>query len=190
MPTFSAPSRTLLSTISRALKSDSSTAARSFSSRCIRNQSASTPSLTTTCTSRKATSRTQRKLFSTSPSHAYKTVEEAKSRYRSGVCSSSATKPGESANIFLQPFSWAAGLTFLAVGGGLVFYFQYEKDRMERKRIADATKGVGRPKVGGPFQLVDQNGKPFTEQNMKGKYALVRYAGFMVQDSSCRKLNR
>jgi len=159
MPTFSAPSRTLLSTISRALKSDSSTAPRSFSTRCVRSQSASTPSLTTTCTSRKATSRTQRKLFSTSPSHAYKTVEEAKSRYRSG------------------PFSWAAGLTFLAVGGGLVFYFQYEKDRMERKRIADATKGVGRPKVGGPFQLVDQNGKPFTEQNMKGKYALV-YFGF------------
>lgn len=38
--------------------------------------------------------------------------------------------------------------------------------------------------------MVDQNGKPFTEQNMKGKYALVRYAGFMVQDPSCRKLNR
>jgi protein SCO1/2 len=46
---------------------------------------------------------------------------------------------------------------------------------MERKRVAEATKGVGRPKVGGKFELVDHNGKPFTDENMKGKYALVRY---------------
>lgn len=39
--------------------------------------------------------------------------------------------------------------------------------------MAEAAKGVGRPKVGGPFQMVDQDGKLFTEQNLKGKYALV-----------------
>ena len=44
---------------------------------------------------------------------------------------------------------------------------------MERKRVAEAAKGVGRPKVGGPFSLVDQNGKTFTDGDMKGKYALV-----------------
>jgi len=44
---------------------------------------------------------------------------------------------------------------------------------MERKRVAEAAKGVGRPKVGGPFQLVDQDGKPFTDADLKGKYALV-----------------
>ena len=44
---------------------------------------------------------------------------------------------------------------------------------MERKRVADAAKGVGKPKVGGPFELVDQNGKKFTSEEMKGKYALV-----------------
>ncbi|KAF4632779.1 hypothetical protein G7Y89_g5344 [Cudoniella acicularis] len=48
---------------------------------------------------------------------------------------------------------------------------------MERKRVAEATKGVGRPKVGGPFQLIDQTGKPFTDEDMKGKYSLV-YFGF------------
>jgi protein SCO1/2 len=48
---------------------------------------------------------------------------------------------------------------------------------MERARIAEAAKGVGRPKVGGPFNLVDQYGKEFTEQNLKGRYALV-YFGF------------
>lgn len=44
---------------------------------------------------------------------------------------------------------------------------------MHRKRIADASKGVGRPKVGGTFELIDQNGKPFTSEMMKGKYSLV-----------------
>ncbi|KAI9755227.1 MAG: hypothetical protein M4579_004359 [Chaenotheca gracillima] len=59
----------------------------------------------------------------------------------------------------------------------MVVYFRYEKARMERKRIAEATKGMGRPKVGGPFQLIDENGKPFSSEDMKGKYALV-YFGF------------
>lgn len=45
---------------------------------------------------------------------------------------------------------------------------------MERKRIAEATKGIGKPKVGGQFDLVDHNGNKFTQDSMKGKYALVR----------------
>ena len=44
---------------------------------------------------------------------------------------------------------------------------------MERKRVAEAAKGVGRPKVGGSFSLVDHNGKGFTDAELKGKYALV-----------------
>lgn len=48
---------------------------------------------------------------------------------------------------------------------------------MERKRIAEATKGVGKPKVGGPFDLIDQNGKQFTAEDLKGKYSLI-YFGF------------
>ncbi|KAK0729951.1 SCO1/SenC-domain-containing protein [Lasiosphaeris hirsuta] len=89
----------------------------------------------------------------------YKTVEEAKSRYRSG------------------PFSWKAGILFIVAGAGLLWYFESEKERMRRQRIAEANKGVGTPKVGGAFELVDQDGKPFTEKNLKGKYSLV-YFGF------------
>lgn len=44
---------------------------------------------------------------------------------------------------------------------------------MERKRIAEAAKGIGRPKVGGKFELLDQDGRTFTDQDMRGKYALV-----------------
>ncbi|KAL1840853.1 hypothetical protein VTJ49DRAFT_7696 [Mycothermus thermophilus] len=89
----------------------------------------------------------------------FKTVEEAKSRYRSG------------------PFSWKAGVLFVLTGCGLVWYFENEKKRMQRKRIAESTKGVGKPKVGGPFELIDQNGNKVTEQDLRGRYSLV-YFGF------------
>jgi protein SCO1/2 len=45
---------------------------------------------------------------------------------------------------------------------------------MARKRVADQTKGVGKPKVGGPFELVDHDGNTFTSDNLLGKYTLVR----------------
>ncbi|KAI0010423.1 SCO1 protein [Xylariaceae sp. FL0662B] len=91
--------------------------------------------------------------------HKAKTVEEARSRYRTG------------------PFSWKAGLLFVLTSAGLVWYFEHEKERMRRKRIAEATKGVGKPKVGGPFELVDHEGRPFSSQDLKGRYSLV-YFGF------------
>lgn len=83
----------------------------------------------------------------------------------------------KAANTLFQPFSWRAGLLFLTSGAGLIFYFRYEKERLQRARIAEAAKGVGRPKVGGAFNLVDQHGRPFTADSMRGKYALV-YFGF------------
>ncbi|KAK1242716.1 hypothetical protein MKX08_005528 [Trichoderma sp. CBMAI-0020] len=89
----------------------------------------------------------------------YKTIEQAKSRYSTG------------------PFSWKAAILFVATCGGLVWYFEFEKERMQRKRVAETTKGVGRPKVGGPFELIDQNGEKFTSEMMRGKHSLV-YFGF------------
>jgi hypothetical protein len=55
----------------------------------------------------------------------------------------------------------------------MLFYFRYEKDRVERQRIAGMAKGVGKPKVGGKFELVDQEGKVFTDEDLKGGYSLV-----------------
>jgi len=78
---------------------------------------------------------------------------------------------------FQQPFSWQAGLLFLAAGAGLTFYFRYEKARMARARVAEANKGIGKPLVGGAFHLTDHNGKDFTQEDLKGKYSLV-YFGF------------
>ncbi|KAJ9609126.1 Cu-binding protein [Cladophialophora chaetospira] len=66
---------------------------------------------------------------------------------------------------------------FIAVGAGMVFYFQYEKKRLERKRIVEMSKGYGKPKVGGPFTLKDVDGNEFTEKELLGKYSLI-YFGF------------
>lgn len=64
-------------------------------------------------------------------------------------------------------------VAFLAAGVAVMFYFRNEKARMDRQRIAGATKGVGKPKIGGKFELLDQDGKPFTDEDMKGGYSLV-----------------
>jgi protein SCO1/2 len=45
---------------------------------------------------------------------------------------------------------------------------------MQRKRVAEATKGAGKPLVGGPFELLDQHGNKFTHEDLKGRYSLVR----------------
>ena len=53
-------------------------------------------------------------------------MEEARSRYRTG------------------PFSWKAGLLFVLTSAGLVWYFEHEKERMQRKRVAEAVNGWAR----------------------------------------------
>jgi hypothetical protein len=55
----------------------------------------------------------------------------------------------------------------------MIVYFQYEKARLERKRIVEMSKGYGKPKVGGPFTLKDVDGNEFTEKDLLGKYTLV-----------------
>lgn len=39
--------------------------------------------------------------------------------------------------------------------------------------MAEAAKGVGKPKIGGTFTLMDQEGKTFTDEDMKGGFTLV-----------------
>lgn len=55
----------------------------------------------------------------------------------------------------------------------MTIYFRYELARVERQRVAEMSKGAGRPKVGGEFQLVDHEGRPFGDGDMKGGLSLV-----------------
>ncbi|PWN53220.1 hypothetical protein IE53DRAFT_310655, partial [Violaceomyces palustris] len=76
------------------------------------------------------------------------------------------------------PFNLKAGLLFLLTGVGLFFYFQKEKKNVEeRRRQETANAKVGRPRIGGPFQLVTASGHPFTHEDLLGSFSLV-YFGF------------
>lgn len=41
--------------------------------------------------------------------------------------------------------------------------------------MAEQAKGVGRPKVGGAFNLIDQEGKEFSDGDMKGGFSIVGF---------------
>ncbi|CUA70343.1 hypothetical protein RSOLAG22IIIB_00700 [Rhizoctonia solani] len=75
-------------------------------------------------------------------------------------------------------FSWKAAALFIITGAGLYYYFTTEKAQQEeRKRQQAADSKVGRPKVGGPFQLTSHEGEPFSEADLLGKWCLI-YFGF------------
>ncbi|GAA5882097.1 hypothetical protein JCM16303_005599 [Sporobolomyces ruberrimus] len=98
--------------------------------------------------------------------------------------SSASANPSTSSAASIQtraaagPFTLKAGALFLATGLGLYFYFENEKKSLkERKRQENAAARIGRPKIGGPFSLTDQDGKNFTEKDLLGKWSMV-YFGF------------
>ena len=77
----------------------------------------------------------------------------------------------------MGPFSLYSALFFLLCGGGSYYYFQSEKAALARKKTREASKGYGKPRIGGPFSLIDQNGQPSTSEDLKGKFTLL-YFGF------------
>ncbi|KAH8917358.1 h-sco1 [Atractiella rhizophila] len=78
----------------------------------------------------------------------------------------------------MQVFNFKALAIFLGTGAGLFLYFQNEKSKIEeRKREEMAPKRMGRPNLGGPFELVDTKGNQYTDKDMLGKWSLV-YFGF------------
>ncbi|GAA6042548.1 hypothetical protein JCM8097_004661 [Rhodosporidiobolus ruineniae] len=98
--------------------------------------------------------------------------------------SSSSANPSAASSEHIQnrsqagPFTLKAGALFVATGLGLYYYFAQEKAKMqEKKRQENAQARVGRPKIGGPFVLTDQNGKEFSEKDLLDKWSMV-YFGF------------
>lgn len=81
-----------------------------------------------------------------------------------------------------SPVSWMSFFLLLATGATLVWYYDREKKR-HIEEISKASKAakegpsVGKPSIGGPFNLVDHNGKPVTEREFLGKWTLI-YFGF------------
>jgi len=75
------------------------------------------------------------------------------------------------------PVSWKSLAFTLAFGGLLAYSFASAMKGKERRYQAQLHKSVGKAKIGGPFLLVDHNGKPTSSSEFRGKF-LVIYFGF------------
>ncbi|XP_059668014.1 protein SCO1 homolog 1, mitochondrial isoform X2 [Cornus florida] len=80
------------------------------------------------------------------------------------------------------PVSWLSFLLLVATGAGLIFYYDREKKRHieEISGASNAVKqgpSVGKAAIGGPFNLVNHDGKSVTERDFLGKWTLI-YFGF------------
>jgi protein SCO1/2 len=63
-------------------------------------------------------------------------------------------------------------------GAGLWWYFTSEKEKMRKRKEEElATASYGKAKIGGPFSLVDQDGQPFTQDDLTRHWSLI-YFGF------------
>jgi protein SCO1/2 len=74
-----------------------------------------------------------------------------------------------------------AGLLVLAAGGLLSFALRDNQKGAAGTLLASA--------IGGPFQLVDQNGKPFGDSDLKGKWHLVFFGYTNCPDTCPTALN-
>ncbi|KAF9591341.1 hypothetical protein IFM89_003964 [Coptis chinensis] len=80
------------------------------------------------------------------------------------------------------PVTWLSFLFLIATGAGLVYYYDKEKKRhIEEINNASTTvkqgPSVGKAAIGGPFSLVNHEGKHVTDKDFRGKWTVI-YFGF------------
>ncbi|KAM9958385.1 hypothetical protein ACTFIW_001247 [Dictyostelium discoideum] len=78
--------------------------------------------------------------------------------------------------------TWAS-LTVALISGGIGWLY-YDHLMTKKRERQNEIKTYGTSSVGGPFVLIDENGKPFTDLDLKGKYGLL-YFGFTYCPDVC-----
>ena len=81
------------------------------------------------------------------------------------------------------PVTYLGLSLMLAAGGGVLYFYNSEKE----KKIQQLTKTVtttGKASLGGPWVLVDQDGKVTSDESLRGKYCLL-YFGFTYCPDIC-----
>ncbi|KAL5740371.1 hypothetical protein ACOSP7_029251 [Xanthoceras sorbifolium] len=80
------------------------------------------------------------------------------------------------------PVSWLSFLLLVVTGAGIIWYYDKEKKRHieEINNASQAVKqgpSVGKAAIGGPFNLINHDGKNVTDKDFVGNWTLV-YFGF------------
>lgn len=81
------------------------------------------------------------------------------------------------------PVSYISLALTVGTGGGLLYWFTREKDK-KMEKLATKSVVVGNAAIGGPFELVDTSGRPFTDKDLLGEFALM-YFGFTFCPDVC-----
>lgn len=75
------------------------------------------------------------------------------------------------------PVSWRGLIIGGTVLAGLTSYFLYLKNKRQEKIDREKTRTYGKAAIGGPFELIDTNGKVRSSEEFLGKWLLI-YFGF------------
>ncbi|CAI1813145.1 hypothetical protein SEUBUCD646_0B01400 [Saccharomyces eubayanus] len=78
---------------------------------------------------------------------------------------------------FFQFSGWKSTLICCGLGAAIYTYISKKRRLLETEKEANANRAYGSVALGGPFSLIDFNGQPFTEKNLKGKFSIL-YFGF------------
>ncbi|KAG0616369.1 hypothetical protein M758_5G109600 [Ceratodon purpureus] len=109
----------------------------------------------------------------------------------SKVAGENAKTAGEGAKVVRGgPVSWASLGLLVLTGVGLILLWEQEKKRQllalrsEKGAVAKTGPGVGKAAIGGPFKLLNQDGKVVTDRDFVGNWSLI-YFGFTYCPDIC-----
>lgn len=81
------------------------------------------------------------------------------------------------------PVSYISLALTVGTGGGLLYWYTNEKQKKMQK-LSSKSVVVGDAAIGGPFNLLDHSGKPFSDKDLLGEFALL-YFGFTFCPDVC-----
>jgi protein SCO1 len=108
------------------------------------------------------------------------TNETSKSAKTEGLASST---PSDRSKGFKGPMTWATLALACVLGTGVVVYYNYARDKKIEAQ-SKKSETFGKALLGGPWELVNSDGKPMSDKDLLGQYYLI-YFGFTFCPDIC-----